>query len=168
MGLVYCMFVQWGRLWGLTDHSCAVNTRHQFTRAVTEGDSGSERIAVSAQAESVLLSFLCLCICVCLPNSRTPCAPPAAGMSSAVGRLANIQKSFSFVTGPSSTTSQQADGYTQPARHATSPHFFHSCANKCKRNFNLLIVLASKPEVQRVPLSFMAESLPVFVRVSGL
>lgn len=60
---------------------------------------------------------------------------PAAEIRPTVGLLADIQQSISFVTGPGSQTSQEADTNTQPGQTLyISLLFFHSCANKCERN----------------------------------
>ncbi len=108
----------------------------------------------------MLLAFLCLSVFICLslcltPEHQTRCltapTPPPTDM---IGLLADIQQSISFVTGPGSTTSQEADRNTQPGQTLYISTLFFSTAvqinvKETLRKFNLVIVLASKPAVQR-------------------
>lgn len=94
-------------------------------------------------------------------------------MRPTVGLLADIQQSISFVTGPSSPMSQEADRSTQPDQtlYIYTLFFLPTAVQinvkETLRKFNLVIVLASKSAVQRGPLSLWPKSLPVFVRING-
>lgn len=90
-----------------------------------------QRIAKCQYTGKICASFFSLFVYLCLPlcmsnswapNTTSHCAPPpAASMRPTVGLLADIQQSISFVRGPASLTSQEADRNTQ-TRY--SPHFF--------------------------------------------
>lgn len=84
--------------------------------------------------------------------------PPAAEMRPTVDLCTDIQQSTSFVTGPSSPTSQEADRNTQLGQTLYIATLFFTAVQinvkETLRIFYLVIVLTSKPAVQRDPLFY--------------
>lgn len=176
------MFWTEARLWGLALVAFApFSSRHTkplFTQVLpaTVGNSGSgEWLNVSA-------TLVPLFVCPSLSTSLSVQFPDTEHDASlrprqqqdrgptVVGLHADIRQSVSFVRAPGSATGQEADRNAQPAQTLyISPLFFVSTAvqinvKETLRKFNLVIVLASKPAVQKSPsffYSYMSASVCV-------